>query len=289
MYVTRSPTDDMVVPLRVERVQCLLSDGPSSGPPDPDERAFLTEYLSDLVRPHRFGLLEHVIEEGAGHRYEMMVEELITATVRPPSPVDLVVLAFAVPDVRAGRTAATYRGRACPGDPLSFAVCDQGTAAAFTALRLIAELTGSGSCRRALLLVVEQGILPYQPTVPVVLPDRSAAVALLCGADGPAGFASSRQHAGVGPDRLDELLASELADLCAGPQPATLIVGEGLADRAPGMSPVGDVRPARPGQPGTGVWWELAGELARAGRRRVVLADYEQTLGYLCLAAFDVD
>jgi hypothetical protein len=52
---------------------------------------------------------------------------------------------------------------------------------------------------------------------------------------------------------------------------------------------VGPVRVAPAGQPSTGVWWELAGGLPTwtAEGRRVLLAEYDPALGYLCLSAID--
>jgi 4-hydroxymandelate oxidase len=313
--VVSGPLGDLpgAVP-HVERIERRRFDGPGHGRPGSDERAFLREYMSDLARPYGLALRERVrggpgllegadllggdgpregtgLLEGAGllegeggHRYEEMAEELIAALVPLERPVDLVVLAFAVPDVRAGRTTASYRGRACPGDPLAFAVCDQGPSAAFTGLRLIRELSRTGGCRRSLLLILEQPCLPYQLSAPIVLPAQATGVGLLCDTSGPARLVADRQHTAVPPEGLDALLAVELADLCAGPAPVTLVLGDGLAGYP--VPSVHRVRTAPAGQPSTGVWWALADELDTAGR--VVLVEYDPALGYLCLAAFEV-
>ncbi|MFY1674523.1 2-hydroxy-acid oxidase [Plantactinospora sp. WMMB334] len=296
-------------PLHLRRVARRDFTGrPGAAAPGADELAFLDEYLSDLARPYGSPLRAEVLADGGAHRYEEMAEELIAALVPPTDPVDVVVLAFAVPDVRAGRTVATYRGHACPGDPLAFAVCDQGGAAPFAALRLVGELTRTGGCRRGLLLVVEQPALAYQPAGPVVLPARPAAVGLLFGPAGPARLVAHRQHPGIPADMLPARLAAELADLRADAGETTLVLGGGLAGTPVDALPVDRVRVAPAGQPGTGVWWGLADELAEAGadpdpvagpgtvpapaldpvRRRLVLADHDTMLGYLCLAAFDV-
>ena len=50
------------------------------------------------------------------------------------------------------------------------------------------------------------------------------------------------------------------------------------------------MRAAAPGQPSTGVWWELVDELA-AGEGRlglVVAADFDPDLRYLCLTAIEL-
>jgi len=288
VYAVRPVTDAAVDTVRITRIERQLFDDLPDTALTADDRAFLEEYMSDLVRPYGFALRDAVLNGGTGRRYEEMAEALIAATVSTDDPVDLVILAFAVPDARAGRTTATYRGASLPGDPLAFAVCDQGTAATFTALRLARELARTGDCRRGLVLVVEQATLPYLPDGPAALPARPAAVALRCGDTGPARLAVHRQHAGVPAGVLDALLAAELAELCAGPGEVTLVLGGGLAGRATPPRTVDRVRIAPDGQPATGVWWALADELMPGGPRRVVLADHEPALGYLGLVALDV-
>src|SRR6185503_4965240 len=70
---------------------------------------------------------------------------------------------------------------------MAFAISDEGTAAGFTGLRLIREYARGGVYRRALLLVVEQAWLAYDPGVPVALPSGHTGVALLFGDGGAAG------------------------------------------------------------------------------------------------------
>lgn len=304
MYTARpAPVSNPALPVqpRLRRVRRRAYTGagasapggtaPGGSAPGEAERAFLDEYLTDLARPYGFPVHPEVLKRGGAHRYEEMVEELIGELVPATEPVDLVVLAFAVPDVRAGRSVATYRGRVCPGDPLAFALCDQGTAAAFTGLRLVRELARTGDCRRSLLLVVEQETLAYQPTVPVTLPARAAAVGLLFDRAGPARPAADRQLAGIGPETVADRFATEFAELRAGAARVSLVLGSGLADCPVDDRGVARIRTAPAGQPSTGVWWELADELAEPipdGGRRTVLADYDPMLGYLCLAAFDL-
>src|SRR4029078_6392134 len=103
---------------------------------DPRHRADLHEYLSDLVAPHGIALREGSRDAVDGHSYGEMAEALIRAAVPEDEPVDVLVLAFAVPDVRPGRSTPAYLSLICPGNPMAFAVCDQGPAAAFTGLRL---------------------------------------------------------------------------------------------------------------------------------------------------------
>lgn len=256
--------------LYVHRVERGIFDGDCEFLRAPHHRAAIGTYLSDLLVPHGLDLDADLLAAGAGHSYGEMGAELIGAVVGPDEPVDLLVVAFAAPDVRPGRATATYLSHVCPGNPQSFAVCDQGVAAAYTGLRLVREHLGSGACRRALLLVVEQATLHYAVTGPAAVPARHAGVALLCTGEPGAGAArleAVRVRTQVGPEQVAGLLTGHAAPLVAGNgvDPADLPAGARLA---PG------------GQPLTGAWWELA------DGRPVTLADYDPALRYLCTATF---
>jgi hypothetical protein len=221
----------------------------------------LPGYLADMGRP--FGVRLRAEPFTSGHSHGEMAEPLIEA-LDDGRPIDVLVLAERMHDVRPGRATATYLGSRVPGAPLAFAVCDQGSAAPFTALRLLDAYARSGACARALLLVVEQATLHYEPVTPVRLPDRHTAVALLLEA-GPTTTITVRQH--VGESELD----AELDDLCSGhPDPVVLRGNAGL--------------------PLTGLWWELAAGLGNwvAQGKRVVLADHDPTVGLLSVAAIDL-
>jgi hypothetical protein len=147
---------------------------------DPAHRDRLTVYLSDLLRP--FGLPFHpeALHAG-GQSYGEMAEALITRAVPEGEAIDLLVLAYAIPDITPGRATATYLSHVCPGNPLAFAVSDQGADVAATALRLIRIYTATAGLRRCLLLTTEQSLLPYDPGVPVTVPSTSSGVAVLFG------------------------------------------------------------------------------------------------------------
>ncbi|WP_432989374.1 2-hydroxy-acid oxidase [Dactylosporangium sp. CA-233914] len=270
--------------LYINRVERRTFDGDCEFLRAPHHRAAIGTYLSDLLLPHGLDLNEDLLAAGAGHSYGEMGAELVGSVVGADEPVDLLVVAFNVPDVRPGRATATYLSHVCPGNPQSFAICDQGVAAAYTGLRLVREYVGSGACRRALLLVLEQTTLHYQVPGPVELPARHAGVALLCtgrpGAAGTVRLDGVRVRTEVGPGQAAGLLATEFAEqLLRHGDATTLVAGNGFD---PGDLPAGAHRgPA--GQPLTAAWWELAAE---APGRAVVLADYEPSLRYLCAATF---
>jgi hypothetical protein len=283
-------------PLRVARAgRQAFGPGSSAAALDPHLRV----YLSDMAAPYGLALREDLLAEGAGQSYGDMAGSLLARLVPADQPVDLLILAFAVHDVVPGRSAAAYLSSLCPGAPMAFAVCDQGAAAPFTGLQLIREYTRTAQCRRAVLAVVEQDTLPYEVADPAVLPTRSAAVLLLCDQDGTGGLQEVRQYPGTSPAQAGALLARELTALAGGRDDVTLIAGSALAPPA-GSAGAAPLRAALPagsevvfgpaGQPVTGVWWELAGGLpgwATRGRR-VLLAEYEAALRYLCVSVIDI-
>lgn len=263
-------------------------DSPPAIADRPGHADHLRSYLTDLVAPFGLELREQEATDRVGHSYGEMAEALLPELAPPDQPVDLLVLAFANPDVRPGRASATYLSERCPGHPMAFAVSDQGSAAGFTGLRLITEYARTGAVRRALLLVVEQAAVPYDAGVPVDLPTGHAAVGLRCEFAAPAAVTEIRQHPGVPEDRVAPLLAEELSRLAPA---TTLLVDDQLAGRLAAAPPVAPERlvAGPPGQPHTGVWWELAGRLATDRRPgRLVMAGYERRLGYLSLSAVDL-
>jgi len=234
----------------------------------------LPAFMTDLARPWGLPWQPEVLEAGLGQTYGEMAEQLLPEVVRADEPVDVLVLAFGVHDVRPGRSAATYLSSICPGEPNAFAICEQGTLAPFTALRLIRSYAGSG---RGVLVVAEQSTLHYPPAADVVLPERHAAVTLLFDPAGAGRLAAVRQHAGL--STVEDTLAAEVAALAGDRGDAILLTGPGLA----GIAAPDGVKhfPGPAGQPHTGPWWQLLDHDSGL----VLVADADA--GELGLAAFD--
>lgn len=211
----------------------------------------LPGYLADMGRP--FGIRMRPELFDAGHSHGEMAAPLIEE-LDDGRPVDVLVLAQRMHDVRPGRATATYLGSRAPGAPLAFAVCDQGSASPFTALRMLDAYARSGVCARALLLVVEQATLHYEPITPTRLPDRHTAVALLLESSATARI-TVRQFAGNIPSTID----SDAVQLRSAP-----------------------------GLPLTGLWWELAAGLDKWAGRQVVLADYDPDVDLSSMATIDL-
>lgn len=276
----------------VRRAVRLAFPDPAPAAPDAARTERLRVYLTDLLEPYGVGLGTEQPPDHGGHAYGDLAEALIRQAVPAGEQVDVLVLAYAVPDVTPGRATATWLSHVCPGNPLAFAVSDQGPAAAFTALRLLHAYAATAALSRALLLVVEQPALPYPPLTPPggpaatpggapaapLLPDAAYGVALLLGAPAPGERAASLGTLRPGGATAGDLRAALGDD-------GTAVLGAGLDARA--LGPGTPVRTASAGRPGTGVWWELAGALAEPadGPRRLVLADRAPGSGGLALAS----
>jgi len=254
---------------------------------DPGNRARTAEYLTDMARAYGRAVPADLTDElPLGHSYGDMAEALIASVVSADEPVDLLILAFSLHDLRPGRQTAAYLSHVTPGAPMAFAVCDQGSAAAFSGLRIAREYASSAGVRRSLLIVVEQAGIPYDSPAPA--PSRHQAVALLYG-DGPTSWArvaGVRQHPAVAPTAVADRAAATLAELAAGHDEVGLVLSDALATlwTAPAA---GRVRVMPPGQPSTGVWWGLVDEFTDGSRHPelLVAADYDPDLRYLCLTA----
>ena len=223
----------------------------------------LRTYLTDLAGTRGLALRED--ELGTGHAYAELAEPAIAALTSDGEPVDLLVLAYGVPDVQPGRNTALHLASRCPGRPHGFAVCDQGVAAAFTALRLIAD----HDVDRALLVVAEQTAVPYPLVADAPVPSRHSAVALLL-ERGPSPI-SVRQHAALPAEAVDAVLAADIAELSGPRDDVTLVLGSGVDGPPDGL-------------PYTGMWARLdSGEPGGL----LVFADYDPGLGYLCVAGLE--
>ncbi len=227
-----------------------------------------------------------------------MVAELIGELVPPDQPADALILGFAMPDVWPERATAAFLSHVCPGNPVAFAVCDQGCAAGFTAVRIARDYAAGGGCDRVLVALAEQTRLDYDPPAPVSVPTRNAAFAMLCDAH-PAGrpggggvplVRAVRVCPGVPAGQASAVLRRELSLLETGhreEEKRTLVLGEGLSPLADhGVLGWRNTLPLPQGQPVTGVWRELAAWTTTRGGGRLTIADYDPGLQYLCLAAF---
>ncbi|MDX6355644.1 MAG: hypothetical protein QOF98_2547 [Streptomyces sp.] len=269
-------------PLRLAGAVSLAFPADSPTARDLDLRVF----YADLVRPYGLPLDERRIAAGAGQAYAEMGERVIGALVGPDRPVDLLIEVFASPDAQPGRAASVHLSSYCPGRPFGFALSEQGTAGAFSALRLVRSYLSGPGFSRALVLVMEQAGLPYVPPPGTPVADQARAVGLLWEreADDAVRLEPADGEVRIGAEEAYERVLTDLAkERADGPEPL-LLLGAGLSDLA--EPPGTETLRARPGNPYTGLWTLLADTLPRirTERRAVLMAEYDTLLGYLDLA-----
>ncbi|WP_433331294.1 hypothetical protein [Spirillospora sp. CA-294931] len=270
-------------PLRLSRVVSRTFATGRPFLPDPVEPG-LARMQADLARPYSLDFVAELFEHGVRNTFTEMTEELL-AELLPMDPPDLVLVANTVPDADPRRSPSCYLAEAVPGDPLSFNLSDQGVAAGFTALRLVAEYGRADAFGRALVVLLDQRTFLYDTTGADHVPLHDSVVGLVFGPEGDAGEPVTRQLTEVAPEAVGEALAA----LLAGP-PATVIAGPGIDPGA--LGPGHDVRPVPEGRPCTGPWSALGDALPglrEDGARRVAVADYDSTLRYLCVSTMDLE
>src|SRR5215469_2415691 len=114
-------------PLRISGAARRVLDEHDDSARDPAYQA----YLTDMVRPYGLSVHSGALSDGRGQSYGDLAEPLLGQVASPEQPVDLLVMAFAVPDVTPWQCTASQLSHRCPGSPMAFAVCDCGTTAAF--------------------------------------------------------------------------------------------------------------------------------------------------------------
>jgi hypothetical protein len=193
-----------------------------------------------------------------------------------PAPPGLVVLAHATPDIDPRMSPGGYLTETVPGNPLVFAVSEQGRVAPFTALRIAGALADSTpSLGDVVVVVLDQGAMPWDVPDLDLVPAIDAGVALhLRRAARPA--VRIQEHLDVPPERVGAVLAGALPDRIG-----SLLVGPGVpaGQRARLRRPVVEVPP---GRVCTATW-----QLLVPARERQALVEYDAAIRHLAIAVID--
>ncbi|MEV4050191.1 hypothetical protein AB0J55_03295 [Amycolatopsis sp. NPDC049688] len=210
----------------------------------------LHHYFADLSRGHEIGFRPSRVTRARGNTFLAMARELLAGQLSGER-IDLAVVAHAAPEFDPRLSAPVHLTAVLPGGPLVFAVSGQGALAPFSALRIAASYVRRHGFRRVLVLVMDQGVTPYDTPEHV----GDAAAALLFE---PGGGRALR--AGVVPGVAPAAVAGFRP-------PGTAVTGPGLART--GAWPGAAAAPAE--YPCTGLWAPLADGAAGP----LVLADYD--------------
>ncbi|WP_410573162.1 hypothetical protein [Amycolatopsis sp. cmx-4-61] len=226
----------------------------------------LHRYFADLSRGHDIGFRPDRVTRARGNPFLAMARDLLAGQLSGER-IDLAIVAHAAPEFDPRLSAPVNLTAVLPGNPLVFSVSGQGSLAPFTALRIAGSYVRRHGFRRALVLIMDQGVTPYDTPDPV----GDAATALLFEAGGRrtvrVGYAPE-----VAPDAVPELEGAE-----------TVVIGSGLARTGAAAGAL----VAPPEFPCTGLWAPVADGTA-AGP--VLLADYDprrRALGTCVVAESD--
>jgi hypothetical protein len=223
----------------------------------------------DVMKAYGLSPEEEVLKSWRGHSFTAVTGDLLDALPEPLPELDLVMTAFATPDLYVCETAGCYLADRCSGEPDSFGISEQGAGAAFTALRIADSMLRFGALRDGALFVLDQSSPIHDAgTDPGAYVDAGALVRF--------GRAGEVEVAFVGDVETDDP-AAELAALRVDLPGTRAVIGTALAPLLPGE--IENVVAAPAGFATTSVWIALAGLWPLA--EPVLLADYDPYAGRL--------
>lgn len=237
----------------------------------PCEIAFMAGLLAEFDLPADSA--QHA--RGDGNSFVQMGAELFEALDRPLPPLDVLVLAYHLPDLTAADVNACALVDLCDGETAGFSIADQGVGAPFTALRILRGLRVTGALAGAgAVLVLDQSTSLYHDPDTHDVPITDCAVLLRT---------DPRDGDGAVLDFLDESPVNDPDDgfrelLRAHPE-ADVVVGRMLAEHLGDSLHAAAVAAAGPRRLCTDVWAALAGRWPLGGP--TVVADYDPHNGRL--------
>ncbi|MCE7003215.1 hypothetical protein LWC34_10280 [Kibdelosporangium philippinense] len=155
--------------LALARANGLRATGRNPSPFD----AELIEYYADLLGQFGHTLDLAQLASGRSIGYPELASAVV-ADLGIDEP-DLILLAYAIPDLHPLKTVATYVNHLFGDQACSMALSEQGLQAPYTALRM----ADAYQCDQALILVLEQTTLPYRDPLVHDTPLSDTAVALV--------------------------------------------------------------------------------------------------------------
>jgi hypothetical protein len=236
--------------------------------------------------------------------YKFMAAEVLGELGPLLGEVDLVILAYATPDIDTRDFVGCFIADAVPGGPMVFSISDQGSTSPFTALRLAGDYLADCGGRRALVLALDQHTIPWDVPDRAAVPTCSAAVAVVVDsidaarndadrAGGSAGADSGTQvwhFTAVAPEELGATVEAALtsARLRLG-RSAVLVAGPDTPLPADSAASATAVLVAERGRVCTGVWHALDDYWLNHpdGTGPVIVLDYDPVWRYLGVAVFD--
>ena len=236
------------------------------------------QFYRDLLEPYGGVVDEKLARPGRNVPFVDLAEQTMRAVSDPLPAPDLLVLAYALPDLHPLKTVSSHLNHLFGGRSRSFAISEQGLSAPFTALRVADAYARSGRCTSLALFVLEQTTFAYPE--PFAHTHDLVDSGVLMFFDDAGEWAVSAVHTAISGDDLGAVLRTAVAPddtlLVAGPwtDPAVL-AATGLPCHR-----------AEPGSYCTSVWRELSQHHEEWARRyrTVALCDTDVRLGPTHLA-----
>lgn len=215
--------------------------------------ARLDAYHRELLAPFGIEVDNELLKGSPNIGFsELTVDALAALPDRITDP-DLLILSYGLPDCYPLKSTTSYLNNLLGGRSRSFALCEQGLHAPFTALKIGDAFARSGRCASLALFVCEQTTLPYHDPLVHDTPLTDSAVLLYFGTRGGWQFRHSRV---VGPgESLGPIVAGLLGDP---PDGRALVVAGPWVTGQHLDSVTAPVHHVTPGSYCTSVWLDLA-------------------------------
>jgi hypothetical protein len=220
-------------------------------PYEPD--AVLDAYHRELLAPFGIDVDDELFKRSRNIGFPQLAVDALTALPRRITDPDLLILSYGLPDMYPLKSTTSHLNHLLGGGSRSFAVCEQGLHAPFTALKIGDAFTRSGRCSSLALFVCEQTTLPYHDPLVHDTPLTDSAALLYFGTGDGWQFA---QGLAAGPgESLGPVVAKLLGDTADG---SALVVAGPWVNRQELAAETTPVHVVAPGSYCTSVWLDLA-------------------------------
>lgn len=244
-------------------------------------RPELSEFLVDVAR--LYDVPARIDDTTPRTCFTEMVHEVLPELSAAGQQVDLALVAHATPDAEPGWPGIALSG-GLPGNPAACGIADQGTAAPFTALRVVDAHARSATVDSAVVVIPDQHTVVGAP----VAAGADGLVALVLDRHGEFGVPVVRQWTSVTPDKIGATVTASWPTVPASDVPTTVVLGPGIADHWTPPDGIAVVH-ATTGLPSGGTWHAVAARLPSWQRgHRVLVADFEAETGELSTCWLDV-
>lgn len=220
-------------------------------PYQPD--AVLDAYHRELLAPFGIEVDDELLKRSPNIGFPELAADALAALPRRITDPDLLILSYGLPDRYPLKSTTSNLNHLLGGGSRSFAVCEQGLHAPFTALKVGNAFARSGRCSSLALFVCEQTTLPYHDPLVHDTPLTDSAALLYFGTCD--GWQFRKSTVAWPGESLGRVVATLLGDPGNG---RALVVAGPWVSRQDLSSSTAPVHYVAPGSYCTSVWLDLA-------------------------------